>query len=118
MVQPSKGMANWAILLSRLFIGAAILLTTLYLGDLIHTVNDQKTERNCLFELSTETDKIDSDIAVKQAQIFEAAILRPGSGGGTRTEELIMLGNQLHDLIKDRGPAYTRRAQSEARCNA
>lgn len=107
---------NWSLTISRLFIGAAVLLTTLYLGRLTGTIDDQKDERNCRFDLTTETDRLDSDIAVTQARIFEAAILRPNPGGGP-TDEMRDLGRQLHDLISNRDEAYTRRAQASARCD-
>lgn len=76
----------------------------------------QREERNCRFDLTTETDKVDSDIAAKQAEIFEAAILRP-SPEGQRSEELIRLGAELHTLLELRVEAYERRDDAVERCD-
>jgi hypothetical protein len=87
------------------------------MGRLVGVVDAQKHERDCRFDLTTETDKADSDIVVQQARVFAAAILRPAAPG-ERTEEVVRLGQQLETLINDRDEAYERRAQAAKECDA
>lgn len=92
----------------KVLIGAALVFLSL-------TVYDQRNERDCFFGLTTETDKIDSDIATKQAEIFAVAIRSP-SGDSGPSPELVRLGQQLEGLISDRDVAYAKREDAAARC--
>lgn len=98
-----------------LVIALAFISLCVITGSALNELSEQRKERQCAFDLVTETDKIDSEIQAKQAQIFEAAILRPAPGDGT-TDELRRLGNELHTLLGDRTIAFDERANAEARC--
>jgi hypothetical protein len=106
----------WLGATARVLFACAALATLWVTGSAVREIGEQRKERVCLFELSTNTDKVDSDIAVKQAQIFEAAILRPGAGD-TTTTELQRLATELQVLIQDRTTAYKQRADAETRCD-
>lgn len=109
--------AMWTLAVSRVIIAAAALTAALVMMRAFGEIEAQREERDCRFDLTTETDKVDSDIAVKQAQIFEAVILRPPDVQGTRTEEMVRLGNELHSLIEARTIAYEQRANAVQRCS-
>jgi len=115
MALPSSKLNDWSLIISRVLFGGAVIIGSIVLLNLAATVDDQAAERRCAFALTTETDRVDSDIAVKQAQIFEAAILRP-STGDTTTPELNRLATELQVLIRDREVAYEERDSATERC--
>lgn len=107
---------TWSLTIARLFIGASVLLATIFLGRLVQTVEDQRDERACLFDVTTQTDRIEGDMLDKQAEIFEAAILRPNPGGGS-TPELQRLGHDLTVLRDRREKAYEKRDEATKECS-
>lgn len=114
----TKDKWEWAsLLISRFLFAGAAVVSMLALASLSTTVGDQKQERDCRFELTTETDRIDSDIMVKQAKIFEAAILRPNPDGRGSTPEMERLADDLRVLIEDQSVAYERRDDAKSRCD-
>lgn len=116
MAQISNGRIHWSLIVSRMLFGVSTIIAMLVLRNLTNTVHDQERERNCRFELTTETDRIDSEIQVKEAKIFEAAILRPAPSDGT-SAELRELANQLQVLIKDRQTAFDKRDAAAKECD-
>lgn len=116
MAHRSDDVNNWTLIISRLLIGLAAIGAALVFRGLSTTIDNQQVDRECLFRLNTETDRVDSEIAVKQAQIFEAAILRPGADGMS-TPEVQQLGRELHILISDRKVAYEERDAIERECD-
>lgn len=116
MAPPSERIANWSLVISRVLFGLGAFVSMIALLDLVGTIHDQNQERVCFFDLTTETDRIDSEIAATQGRIFEAAVLRPSPTENGRTREIQDLANHLHDLLEDRTAAFVRRDNASERC--
>lgn len=96
--------------------GIAFLLTSIGVGRLSSTINEQRKERICRFDISAEVSELQARIAAVTGRIFVVAIVNPRDPDNPiNTPELLSLAANLDDLISELEPAIT--AQNEASKN-